>query len=64
MDVLCEGDYASRPILACGGHAGKVLGLGLVLGLGPGLRRNLGGGTVAAGEPCIAGATAVGACAV
>lgn len=25
MDVLCQGDYQCRPILACGGHAGKVL---------------------------------------
>eukprot|EP00964_Phaeocystis_antarctica_P004871 scaffold2644_cov63-Phaeocystis_antarctica.AAC.8 len=25
MDVLCQGDYRCRPILACGGHAGKVM---------------------------------------
>ena len=44
MDVLCEGDYASRPILACGGHAGKALGLGPVLGLGLGLGLGFGFG--------------------
>ena len=25
MDVLSQGDYQCRPILACGGHAGKVM---------------------------------------
>jgi hypothetical protein len=25
MDVLCQGDYLCRPILACGGHQGKVM---------------------------------------